>query len=203
MLRIFIIILGVFITRMAVAQSIEVMVGSENVFVDIQFLENFGDSSFKYVAYNQTRATISHENTATMSTVVFFNYKTKIGLGSTVASRITSTQGASGLFGLSYLKIDKRLLVYTLLAVERIDEYRYGSFSVIRYYPEINENWKVYSSLEVNSLINKDIHLDSVQRLRAGLDYKNNQFGLAVNLRERGEDYDVVENYGLFFRKVF
>ncbi len=202
-MKIVTILLLFFIVASGTSQSIEVMPGTENVFVDIQFLENMGDSSFKYVAYNQTRAIISQENTANMSTVIFFNYKTKPGLGLTLASRITSANGASGLFGLSYLNINNRFLIYSLLALEQHDETRYGSFSVFKFYPPINDVWKVYSSLEVNSLINKDIHLDSVQRLRIGLDYKNNQFGLAANLREMGEDYTMIENYGLFFRKVF
>ncbi len=202
-MRIVIIILLIFISKTSIAQSIEVMPGTENVFVDIQFLEDMSDSNFKYVMYSQTRAIINQQNEANLSTVVFFNYKTKLGLGTTIASRITNNNGASGILGLSYLNINNRFLIYSLLAVERHEETRYGSFSVFKFYPPINDDWRVYTSLEVNSLINKDIHLDSVQRLRAGLDYKGNQFGLGVNLRERGQDYQMIENYGLFFRKAF
>ncbi len=202
-MKILAILILFFSINKGIAQSIELMPGTENVFVDIQFMENMSDSSFKYIVYSQTRAIISQENNATMSTVVFFNYKSKLGLGATLASRITSGNGASGLFGLSYLNIDKRFLIYSLLAVEQHDETRFGSFSVFKYYPQLCDNWKLYTSLEVNSLIDKEHHLDSVQRMRLGLDYKNNQFGLAANLREIGKDYNMIENYGLFFRKVF
>ena len=95
-------------------------------------------------------------------------------------------------------------MLYALASIELSNELGYSWFSIFRFTPSFNDNWKLYSSLELFSNFNDAGHVASVQRIRLGLDYKSYQFGLAINLSGIGRNYQIRdENPGIFFRKTF
>lgn len=184
------------------AQSFEFMPGTEGIFIDAQWLKTF-DEDRKWSLFSRSRATVDYEENTDLFTGAYLNYTTNSGFGGTVLGRI-STLGAGGDAGVHFFKAKESFLVYALASVDISSEFAYSWFSIIRYTPELNDKWRLYTSLELFSNFNTDGHVASVQRVRAGLDRKGYQFGLAINLSGLGQDYSTTSsNPGIFLRKQF
>lgn len=185
------------------AQSIEIMPGTKRLFADVQWLKPF-DQQYRWTLFSRTRATTDYsgENPNIFSGV-YLNYTTTSGIGATILGRIAT--GSSGTdVGIHFFKAREQLLIYALASVELRNQLAYSWFSILRFTPSINENWKWYSSLELYSYFFKGSHVASVQRLRLGADYQGYQFGLALNLSGTGSKYEQTDtNPGLFLRKQF
>ena len=191
-----------FLTLKTSAQSFELMPGTERIFVDAQWLKTF-DEERKWSLFSRSRATAGYDENTDLFTGAYLNYTTKSGFGGTVVGSISSL-GAGGDLGLHFFKAKESFLVYALASVDISSDFAYSWFSIVRYTPKLNEKWRLYSSLELFSNFNRDAHVSSVQRLRAGLDRNGYQFGLALNLSGLGQDYSTTDsNPGIFFRKQF
>ncbi len=190
------------ISMMGFSQSLELMPGTERVFVDAQWLKPI-DKEFKWSLFSRSRATVDYSENANLFTGAYLNYTTNSGLGGTVVGRISSLS-SGGDVGVHYFKMNDNIVFYGLLSVELASEFSYSWFSIFRYLPQLNDKWRLYSSLELFSNFNESGHVASVQRLRLGLDIDGNQFGLGLNLSGFGENYDQTDsNPGLFVRKQF
>lgn len=182
-------------------QSFEVMTGTKRVFIDAQYLKFF-DAKNRFSLFSRARATTEYDAPKTdLFTGAYLNYTTKSGFGGTFLGRISSNN--SGIdAGIHYFKATKSFMIYALPSININEELLYSWFSIIRFTPALDQDWKLYSSLELFSAFSQADHLSSVQRLRVGLDKKGYQFGLAVNLNEsRFSNTDI--NPGIFFRKQF
>ena len=82
------------INRQIHAQSLEVMVGHERLFADVQWLK-FMDADRKWSMFSRTRATVDYDNNTDVFTGAYLNYTTKLGLGGSVVGRIGATGAAS------------------------------------------------------------------------------------------------------------
>lgn len=183
------------------AQSFELMSGTKRIFIDAQYLKFF-DPANKVSLFSRARATSEYDKQHTdLFTGAYLNYTMKSGIGGTVLGRISSN--SSGMdAGIHYFKAKKSYMVYTLLSINMADELLYSSFSILRFMPQSNTEWKIYLSLELFSAFSQVGHLSSVQRIRFGVDIEGYQFGAGADLNEnRFTDADV--NPGLFFRKQF
>lgn len=92
------------------------------------------------------------------------------------------------------------------IMVPRMDVQMNGSFELmgmLEYRPEISGMIKLYSRIQVMSNYGPYHHNRSYQRLRLGLDIKDIQLGVAVNLDEYGYSANMKANTGVFIRKVF
>jgi len=184
-----------------VGQSLEVMPGTERIFMDAQWLKTF-DDQHKWSLFSRSRATVDYEEQTNLFTGGYLNYTTRTGFGGTILGRI-ATSGAGVDAGIHFFKASKQFLIYALPSVEIADELSYSWFSITRFTPALSVNWRLYSSLELFSNFNADGHVASVQRIRAGLDRQRYQFGLAINLAGVGEAYQTDMNPGVFLRKQF
>ena len=183
------------------AQSFESMIGAKRVFIDAQYLKFF-DAENRISLFSRARATAEYNEQKTdLFTGAYLNYTTESGFGGTILGRISSNN--SGIdAGIHYFKATKTLLIYVLPSINLNDELLYSWFSILRYTPELKQDWKLYLSLELFSAFGQVGHLSSVQRLRLGVDKNGYQFGLAININEsRFSDSDV--NPGVFLRKKF
>ncbi|WP_462251787.1 hypothetical protein [Ekhidna sp.] len=184
------------------SQSFEFMGGTERIFVDVQWLETFDDER-KWSLFSRTRATAEDRENTNLFTGAYLNYTTTSGFGGTILGRISSL-GAGSDVGIHFFKATKEWMVYALISTELNAERAYSWFSIVRFTPELNEKWRLYNSLELFSNFNKNGHVVSVQRIRAGLKNQNYQFGLAINLSGLGPEYDPTDaNPGIFVRKEF
>ena len=195
------IFISIFYWSTAGAQSFEVLMGTERVFIDAQFLKAI-DAEKRWSFLSRTRATIEYDDEAnSVFTGGYLIYASKSGLGATVLGRIVPS-GFDVDAGISFFKVTGPWLIYALPSINIDSELYYSWFSILRYQPELKNDWKLYSSLELFTAFVQIGHLNSVQRIRLGVDKKGYQFGIGVNLEERrGADTDI--NPGLFFRKVF
>ena len=192
--------LGLFGT--AQCQSLELMPGTERFFADVQWLKPL-DKDYKFSLFSRTRATVDYENNTDIFSGAYLNYTTKSGIGGSLVGRISSG-GAGAELGAHYFKKHSSITFFGLASMALAEEFSYSWFSIFRYRPSLNQNWKLFTGVELYSLFNTNGHVFSVQRLRAGLDRNSYQFGLALNLSGSGADYtDTFTNPGIFIRKEF
>lgn len=185
------------------AQSFEFMPGIERIFVDAQYLK-FLDKDYKFSLFSRSRATAEYDQPVTdLFTGAYVNYTTKSGFGASVIGRISSFNAGIDA-GLHFFKANETFMVFALPSININNELLYSWFSIMRFTPHINEKWKLYTSLELFSAFIQQGHLSSVQRIRLGIDRQGYQFGLAVNIAERGNNLkDTDTNPGIFLRKQF
>ena len=183
------------------AQSFEVMSGTSYIFTDAQYLKFF-DEDQKFSLFSRARATFEYgENATNLFMGGYMNYTTKSGFGGTVVGRI-ATNSAGVDAGIHYFKAVKSVIVYALPSINLSDSLLYSWFSIVRYTPDLKNGWKLYTSLEIFSAFGKIGHLNSVQRLRFGVDKREYQFGASINFNESSYA-DTEVNTGVFFRKQF
>ncbi len=178
------------------------MAGTEGVFLDAQWLKPL-EKSGKTTLFSRSRATSDYSSNTDLFMGAYLNYTTKTGFGGTILGRISSLE-SGGDIGIHYFKAGGKFLIYALISAAISSERSYSWFSIMRYTPSLNKNWKLYTSLELFTNFREAAHYISVQRVRLGMDFKGNQFGLAINLFQVGTELDPNgSNPGLFIRKQF
>ncbi len=190
--------------KLTFSQSFEFMPGTERIFIDAQYLKFFDDDR-KLSLFSRARATTEYDNqdNTNLFTGAYLNYTTSSGIGGTVLGRISSFSSGVDV-GIHYFKANKKIMVYALPSINLNSDLLYSWFSIFRYTPQIKDDWKAYTSLELFSAFNKDGHLSSVQRIRIGADKSGFQFGLALNLSEQNRNFENTDvNPGIFLRKLF
>lgn len=203
MKQIQVLLLFLILAKAGASQSFEFMPGTERIFIDAQFLKFF-DQNYRWSLFSRARATTEYNDPVTdLFTGAYLNYTTKSGFGGTVIGRISSFNSGVDV-GVHFFKANEKFVVYALPSININDELLYSWFSIVRFTPGLRNGWKLYSSLELFSAFVEAGHLSSVQRIRLGLDKSGYQFGLAVNLAERGSDFNDTDiNPGIFIRKQF
>ncbi len=189
----------------AKSQSIEIMPGNNFVFTDLQFFKPL-DKKFRTTIFSRTRARLTYdddENGVNFFSGAYLNYTTKTGFGGTLIGRMNNF-GSDMDLGIHYYRKIKSFSIYALPSISLSQKNTYSWFSIVKYRPTLNDQWKMYTSVELFSVFNKSDHVISTQRVRIGLEYRSYQFGLAMNISEFGDDLIVTnDNYGVFIRKEF
>lgn len=194
--------LSPFFSTVLNAQSLELMPGTERIFVDAQWLKTF-DEEMKWSLFSRSRATVDYEGKTDLFMGAYLNYTTPSGFGGTLVGRISSS-GAGTDAGVHFFRGGKTFMIYALASIALQSELNYAWFSIMRFTPALGKKLKLYTSLELFSNFNQQGHLASVQRIRVGADRKGYQWGLALNLSGLGATYSTVDtNPGVFFRKQF
>ncbi|MCI5055300.1 MAG: hypothetical protein MRY83_04275 [Flavobacteriales bacterium] len=193
----------IFFIKVSMAQSIEVMPGTENMFFDIQFLKPLQEDNYKFTVFSRTRGIVDYESNANILSAAYVSYSSKMGLGLSVIGAVNSGSGPSTAGGINILKAKKDFSIFALMAIEFEDPLGYSFFTIMRYTPLLRGDWKLYSSLELFTLFRKSGHEVSSERIRLGLDFKGLQFGLGTNLTQFTNEFISAENYGVFVRKSF
>jgi len=203
MKKIFILVVIMLTSGRLSAQSLELMAGNEGLFADVQYFKPLFGPDYRFSIFSRTRGTLSYANKPNILTAAYFNYTFKYGVGVSVIGSLSSSNGGGGAAGINYFKVHKALTAFILTAVEIEKDPKYSFFSILRYQPVLKGDWKLYTSLELYTLVGSVGHLASVQRIRAGVDYKKLQFGPAANLSELGPTAVYGGNYGFFIRREF
>lgn len=183
------------------AQSFELMTGTKRLFIDTQYL-NFFNNERRVSLFHRARATTVYDAQETdLFTGNYLNYTTHSGFGGTVLGRISSNN--SGIdTGIHFFKTTKSFMIYALPSININRELFYSWFSIIRYTAKLYKNTKLYTSLELFSAFNRMGHINSVQRIRIGLDQQTYQYGIAINTNESSYSVTLM-NTGVFLRKKF
>ena len=176
------------------------MVGNERIFGDVQWLK-FLDQKNHWSIFSRTRATVDYDNRTNLFSGAYFNHTLKNGLGGSLVGKI-ATSGGGADAGVHIFKSHPNWMLFGLASIGLKNELEYSWFSIFRFTPKINENWRYYSSLELFNLFGKRNHLVSVQRIRLGVDFRQFQFGFAANFSEVGKNWATESNLGGFVRKM-
>jgi hypothetical protein len=120
----------------------------------------------------------------------------KPGIGSFYAS-------VPGLKPSVNLQIFKEWRQFKMLFVPRIDLRANPSIdlmSMLEYRVIIAQKWMIVSRIQTMFSYTGTTHNRSYQYLRFGVQSRNTQFGIALNLDAYGIDYNHFNNYGFFFK---
>ena len=189
------------VSTLSFGQSLELMVGHERLFADVQWLK-FIDTDKQFSLFSRTTATVDYEYNTSLFSGAYLNYTTKVGIGGSLVGRVTGN-GASTDVGLHISKGAQNWMLFGIASISLKSELEYMWFSIFRYTPPLKDDWKLYSSVELFTLFNQNTHIISVQRIRLGLDYKGLQFGAGGNISQLGTDWVNGTNIGGFVRKTF
>lgn len=184
------------------AQSLEVMPGHEGVFLDVQFFKPVVSSHPSWTIFHRTRAQLDYEGNSDLLSAIYANYTTPWGPGLSVIGSV-GNNGSQSALGLHYFKVKGPWTIFALVAVNIEEDPRSSFFSILRYRPALNDQWKLYSALELYALGRFDESWFRIQRIRVGLDRWKFQFGLAANLSQTGRPDGYNGNYGVFVRREF
>ncbi len=124
------------------------------------------------------------------------------GISINSGASFTSVEGLKNFVGLHYMYQSKTLSLIYMPSYYFINNHKISNFALIEYKPSINENWSVYSRLQLhyNHDLENGNHFRSYAYSRLGLTYKYFSFGLAHNFDRYGADKNTKNNIGVFLK---
>ena len=124
------------------------------------------------------------------------------GISINSGASFTSEEGLKNFVGLQYMYQSKTLSLIYMPSYYFINSHKLSNFALIEYKPVINENWSVYSRLQLhyNHDLENGNHFRSYAYSRLGLTYKYFSFGLAHNFDRYGASKNTKDNYGIFLK---
>ena len=126
-------------------QSLEIMVGHERIFADVQWLK-FVDAQKRWSVFSRTRATVDYDNQTDLFSGAYLNYTLKNGLGASLIGKIGNNGGGADA-GVHIFKAKPNWMLFGLASVGLKEELEYSWFSIFRYTSKLKTHWKLYSSL--------------------------------------------------------
>jgi len=180
---------------------VELMMGNKYGTVNLSLNRNFSQNS---------KLGIFHMNT------VQFNYKDELKNSFLLqdlvyletfknlriaAGVVYSKGGFNTTAGLQYVYSDEKLVFLCAPRVNLESDISYDVMTIVQYKPEINNNIKFFTRVQMLNLFNSEGNIKSYQWMRLGLEIKGIQLGLAANLDEYGLNPSVESSFGVFLRK--
>lgn len=180
---------------------VELMMGQKYGTVNLAFSRNFSQNS---------RLGFFHMNT------IQFDYKDKNNNGFVLQDLVYvetvknlrvsggvvyNNGGFNPTAGLQYIYGGKKLFFLFAPRVNIESNTSYDFMTILQYRSEINDRVKLYTSLQLLNVFDKEGNIKSYQWIRLGLEIKGIQFGLAADVDEYGPNPSVTGNFGVFIRK--
>lgn len=140
-------------------------------------------------------------NNEFQNTTLIYHHLLK-GISINSGASFTSIEGLKNFVGLQYMYQSKTLSLIYMPSYYFINSNKFSNFALIEYKPVINENWSVYSRLQLhyNHNLENGNHFRSYAYSRLGMTYKYFSFGLAHNFDRYGANKSAKNNYGLFLK---
>jgi hypothetical protein len=184
--------------------SAEEMVGNKRQFLQLMVNKVFVEkkkigllSISSYAAdYKDNLSNNEFQNT----TLIYHHLFKGISINS--GASFTSVEGLKNFVGLQYMYQSKTFSLIYMPSYYFINSHKISNFALIEYKPVINENWAVYSRLQLhyNHDLENGNHFRSYAYNRLGLTYKYFSFGLAHNYDRYGATKNTKNNYGVFLK---
>ncbi len=207
--KIVLLLIATFLFRgVAIAQSVEYYSGDERNGVDLMWFKNFknlnGEKS-PLLFFSRNRASVDYHNSPTAfgsTNAISYNFKNGFGIV-TVASFLNS--GFTPKTGFQFYKQKGDFMFFGWAVVDLKKGGNIDIFGLFRYQPKLNEQWKVFSQLELFPVYNPSSEFWNItQRIRLGVKYQNVAFGLMTDFNQSGiNDFTTIENIGGFLRYEF
>lgn len=140
-------------------------------------------------------------NNEFQNTTLIYHHLFK-GVSINSGASFTSVEGLKNFVGLQYMYQSKTLSLIYMPSYYFIKSHKISNFALIEYKPVINDNWSVYSRLQLhyNHDLENGNHFRSYAYSRLGLTYKYFSFGLAHNFDRYGASKNTKDNYGIFLK---
>lgn len=178
------------------------MGGNSRVFADIQWLKPL-TSDYEFSLFSRTRATVTYEQQTDLFTGAYLNYTRSKGFGLSLVGRIDQRVGG-GDCGVHFFKNQKDITAFVLLSAALDQADHYSLFSIVRYRPPIDTQWKWFSGIELYIAWLRGAHRVSVIRLRFGAEWKDLAFGLGADGVYADHNVQLMNsNFGVFLRQQF
>lgn len=189
-----------YLTLYSQAIPLEVMLGSRNYYQQFSIVK---ETSVKRVGFFNASSLLLIYDERKLSELMSQSYLTyglsshiKLGVGTFYAT-------APGLVPSFNLQFTYRTKSIFFAASPRIDVKSNPSFdlmTLLEVKPALSQRIRMYFRLQ--TMFNYSIvrHNRSYQYLRLGTEYKNAQFGIALNRDSFGQNFRSFINYGLFFK---
>jgi hypothetical protein len=205
-----ILLLGVLGLERAQAQTVgEVFVNQANTAHEIWWNKSLREQS-KWSFFNYSRFRVNYQSSRKNEFLSYSTLNYEIGKGFGIAGGgFVTNFGFSPVIAANYFYQNSTWFVNIFPSVELKKQPNLELFVFLQYRPRLNEKWRIFSQLILNSNFTFQKHNFSEQNLRLGLDYQSYQFGLGSDLsqlpHQTSENSQVLFNfnYGLFLRKEF
>ncbi|MBE2230307.1 MAG: hypothetical protein IAE96_06685 [Chitinophagaceae bacterium] len=184
--------------------SVEEMVGGNRQFLQLivnrLIVENKRIGLLSISSYAADNNNKPENNEFQNSALIYHHLSDGISINSGVT--FTSAEGLKNFVGLQYIYQRKTLLLIYLPGYYFINSHKISNFALIEYRPSVNENWSLYSRLQLhyNHNLENGFHFRSYAYSRLGLTYKYFSFGLAHNYDRYGINKSTKNNLGLFLK---
>ncbi|MBK8702258.1 MAG: hypothetical protein IPN33_00680 [Saprospiraceae bacterium] len=186
--------------------SVEEFVGDQRQFLQLMvnkvFVEKKKVGLLSISSYAANYKDITSDNEFQNTTLIYHRVFKGIGINS--GTSFTSIEGLKNFVGLQYVHQSKKLSLIYMPSYYFINTHKISNFALIEYKPAINENWSVYTRLQMhyNHDLENGNHFRSYVYSRLGFSYKYFSFGLAHNFDRYGENKIVKNNYGIFLNLI-
>lgn len=184
--------------------SVEEMIGDKRQFLQLMVNKVFIEkkkigllSISSYAAdYKDNLSNNEFQNT----TLIYHQLFKGISINSGIS--FTSVEGLKNFVGLQYMRQSKSLSLIYMPSYYFINSHKISNIALIEYKPAINENWSIYSRLQLhyNYDLKNESHFRSYIYSRLGLTYKYFSFGLAYNFDRYAADKNTKNNIGVFLK---
>lgn len=180
---------------------VELMMGNKYGTVNLSLNRNFSqDSKLGIFHMNTVQFNFKDElkNSFLLQDLVYLETFKNLRIAAGV---VYSKGGFNTTAGLQYVYSDEKLVFLCAPRVNLESDISYDVMTIVQYKPEINNNIKFFTRVQMLNLFNSEGNIKSYQWMRLGLEIKGIQLGLAANLDEYGLNPSVESSFGVFLRK--
>ncbi|CAL2077349.1 conserved exported hypothetical protein [Tenacibaculum sp. 190524A05c] len=180
---------------------VETLLGSRSFYYQHVISKNLNDSGLNFFNVSSFDANWTDNQDNHYFITGFLSQKIWKGLSIGFGGEI---QGPGSFFttGLQYSFFKKNLLVVVFPSVNLNGVMELSNFALIEYKPKINNKTSIYLRAQFLATTNFSQIFRSYQQLRAGLQLKNYQFGLAANFDQFNVPNIYKNNFGVFIRTL-
>ena len=182
--------------------SLEVLAGDKATTTDLKVSTRFSED---FSLFARNRIENPYQKASVPLTLIDLNYDLNKNLSVFTEGLFTQKDGSIGRLGWSYNnKIGKFNFLY-LNIFDLKDKPSVDLHPIVSYSYRLNDRWNAFTQLEVlsNLDLQKGNHNFTSERARLGLEYKGFKFGIGADLKQTGNKFKQVHNYGGFISKNF
>lgn len=192
----------------AKAQSVETYAGHKRAGVDLMWFKFFAKQNSEktpFLFFSRNRASTDWDNAPTAfgsTNAVSYNLKNGVGL---VAVGSFLNAGFTPKAGVQYVKMKGDFLFFGWLVADLKEKGNVDLFGLFRWQPKLNEQWRLFSQLELFPVYNPENKFWSLtQRLRLGAKSHAWTAGILADFNQSGKvGFTKMKNMGVFLRHDF
>lgn len=181
---------------------VELMAGNQYATINLVVSKQFAETS-RFGFFHLNSLTMHYQdknkNDLALQNLLFYEFLDNFRL--TGGAFYSTKPGFSPTAGMQYLKTGKKWFILLSPRINIENDPSINLFTIIRYKTRISEHAGLYTSLQALNIFDGNGHIKSYQWFRAGIEFKNTQFGLAANFDEFGPEANITTSFGVFLRK--